>query len=252
MRKIILIPLLLLMPVGCCLVTQQQDTPVKAQRIVEPKTRAAYWIYVPSTYKANVARPLVVTLHGGGVCDSARAQIREWKYLAEKRELIVVAPELESATWMVPSRANLKENLGRDERAVLAIIDEVKGNHQIANRDILLTGFLEGGYPLYYIGLRNAGRFGMLIARDCYVDMQILKELELDGQAWREARQLEMLIFNGKDSGGGLAGHGWRAYRFLRENHCLNAKRKEMAGGRLRRPEKAYKYWRKYRNDSSR
>ena len=36
-----------------CTVTQPQDTPVSARRLVEEKTGAGYWLYVPSTYRPD-------------------------------------------------------------------------------------------------------------------------------------------------------------------------------------------------------
>ena len=139
-------------------------------------------------------------------------------------------------------------NLKRDERGILAVMDEITGRYAIGKRDVLLTGFLEGGYALYYVGLRNAGRIGMLIARDCYCDTKVLEQIELTGPAAKDARNLPILIFNGKDGLWTLADQSWRAYGYLRKNGYFLTERKELRGGPLRRPEGACEYWLKQRS----
>lgn len=250
---------------GGCMVTQEQATPVNPRRMTEPITGRGYWLYVPSDYDPDRTWPLVVTLHGSSLWDSSKDQIREWKHLAETRGLIVAAPDLASASFWRLSRSSWLSDLASDERAVLGVIDEVVSTYSIATpadargsesppppaparRHILLTGFLEGGYALYYIGLRHAGRFGMLIARDCYSDQEMLDESPVSA----EAKQTPMLIGNGKDGWWTLSGcvwnvgHSWRAYRFLRRSKCHQARRREYRGGQLRRPERAYQHWARF------
>ncbi|MCD6364637.1 MAG: hypothetical protein J7M14_02055 [Planctomycetes bacterium] len=235
-----------------CMVTQPQYTPVPAMRLVEQKTATPYWIYVPSTYDSTKPVPLVVTLHGSRLWDSSKAQIREWKRLAEDEGFIVVAPKLRASVLRIIRRGAWLEDLKRDERSVLAIMDEVCRRYSIARGkdkvpDILLTGFLEGGYPLYYIGLRNAERIGMLIARDCCVDLAVLEQIDRSGASWQAAVKLPIVVFNGKDGWPSPVTNGWKAFRFLRLNHCTRAVRKELRGGQLRRPRRTYTYWRIYR-----
>ena len=246
-----------------CMVTQDQATPVAPRRLTEPGTGRGYWLYVPSGYTPDRPWPLVVTLHGSGLWDSSEDQIREWKHLAETHGLIVAAPDLLSASFSRILRGAWLENLHADERAVLAVIDEVVSKYRIAppaasgaapaaggpvRRHILLTGFLEGGYPLYYIGLRHAGRFGMLIARDCYSDAEMLEGIAVSP----EARKTPMLIASGKDGWWTISGclwsrgQAWEAYAFLRSSACRLVERKEYRGGQLRRPGRAYHYWARF------
>jgi len=247
-----------------CMVTQDQTTPVLARRVTEPTTGREYWLYVPSDYAPGRPWPLVVTLHGSGLWDSSEDQIREWKHLAEKRGLIVAAPDLASASFSRLSRSSWQKDLESDERAVLAVIDQIVSTYSIGvvsgtrpsdvppgtrvRRHILLTGFLEGGYALYYIGLRHAGRFGMLMARDCYSDAEMLENIAISD----EARATPMLIGSGKDGWWTISGcvwnlgHAWEAYRFLRVNRCYRVERKEYRGGQLRRPDRAYRHWARF------
>jgi len=268
----IMLTALLVAQSGCCVwsttVNQNQSTPAEAKLVTEPETGRRYWLYVPSRYDPAEAWPLVVTLHGAGPCDSSEDQIREWKHLAEQRGLIVAAPALNSASltrmrwdsW----RDAWRDELRGDEQAVLAVIDHVVSTHTIADvappagaaapatqpaqvrRHILLTGFLEGGYALYAVGLKHGGRFSALIARDCHFDSE-----EIGADIISEETTLTpMLIGNGKDGSmavaGSLFGRGqaWEAYGFLRDKGCTLAERKEYRGGQIRRPQRAYEFWR--------
>jgi len=242
-------------------VTQDQSTPAEARLVTEPETGRTYWLYVPGTYDPDKSWPLVVTLHGAGPWDSSEDQIREWKHLAEQHGLIVAAPSLNSA-GLIRGWA-WRDDLRGDARAVLAVVDHITSVYSIAaaappaagapttkpahvRRHILLTGFLEGGYALYAVGLKHAGRFGALIARDCYFDADAI-DADAIGP---ETRQTPMLIGNGKDGSmaisGSLFGRGqaWEAYGYLRDKRCTRAERKEYRGGQLRRPERAYEFWR--------
>ncbi|MCK4602485.1 MAG: prolyl oligopeptidase family serine peptidase [Phycisphaerae bacterium] len=215
------------------------DTPVEPLKKVETVTGRPYWLYVPSYYSADRNWPLVVTLHGTHGFDSSSAQIKEWKGLAEEHGLIVVAPTLRCVQGILPViRGAWEEDLQTDERTVLAVIDEMSSQYKIDPEAILLTGFSAGGYPLYYIGLRNPTRFNMLIARSCNSDLGLFEGLDLTD----DARKLPIMIFWGKDDPG-IQKHCWQAYRWLR-NHDCNARKKKVKGGHYRRPGRAYQYWR--------
>lgn len=258
------VPVLALAGSSGCVVTQDQSTPVDAKLVTEPETGRRYWLYVPSEYGPARPWPLVVTLHGAGPWDSSEDQIREWKHLAEQHGLIVAAPALNSASLTRIRRGAWLADLRGDERAVLAVVAHVTSSYTIAEvarpapttapttkparvrRHILLTGFLEGGYALYAIGLKHAGRFGALIARDCYFDGDAI-DADAIGP---ETRQTPMLIGNGKDGSMAISGwlfsrgQAWEAYGYLRANGCARAERKEYRGGQLRRPARAYEFWR--------
>ena len=243
--------MLLCLLLGGCAVPQPQDTPSPARRMVEETTGRAYWLYVPSNYTSERSWPLVITLHGASPWDSAKDQIREWKYLAERNGLIVAAPEIESAALHIVGRAGWQADLLKDEKAIMAILDSLESSYSITRHPprgklsrpgVLLTAFLEGGYALYHIGLGHPERFGALVARDCYSDQRTLEGLEITD----DVRSLPIVIFNGKDGWGRLDTHGWRVYRYLRENRCFRAYRREVRGGQLRRPDRAYEYWLRY------
>jgi len=237
-----LIVLLALLPVlAGCPVLQPQQTPVPAVRAKIEATGTSYWLYVPSYYTKDRDWPLVVTLHGTYGWDSSQAQIDEWKHLAERHGLIVAAPDLRSVQGILPVIRSLwLADLQADEKAILSMIDELSAKYRIDPNAILLTGFSAGGYPMYYVGLRDPQRFDMLIARACNSDIGMMEGIELTDAA----RKLPIMIFWGKDDLGQIQDQSWAAFRYLRERRCFATRHKETRGGHLRRPELAYDVWR--------
>jgi poly(3-hydroxybutyrate) depolymerase len=254
MKAINVLPLAMLMPLlSGCPVFQSTDTPISETKVVEATTGTPYWIYVPSTYSEERDWPLVITLHGTNPWDTYTAQILEWKALAEEKGFIVVAPNLASSQGIFPhvSRPSWYQDLEKDERNILAILDEVKGKYRI-ERDpnaVMLSGFSAGGYAMFHTGLKNPSRFGMLIARACNTDVQMMEELIPITDA---AKRMPISIYWGKDEEV-LTKQGYAVFEYLRRHGYKQAKMQEVAGGHLRRPELAYKQWlahlpAKYRN----
>lgn len=238
-RVMILLPLL--GAVAGCPVTQPQQTPAPALREEIPAAGVKYWLYVPSYHSTDRDWPLVITLHGTHLWDSPRRQIDEWKYLAEQRGLIVAAPDLHSAQGILPvARSVWLKDLEADEKAILALVDELVARYRVDPETVLLTGFSAGGYAMYHTGLRNPQRFSMLIARNCNSDVDMLASIELTD----EARKLPVMIFWGKDDLKQIQDQSWAAFGYLREHRCFEAQHKEVKGGHLRRPELAYRIWR--------
>ncbi len=231
---------LLILTTGCP-VTQRQDAPAAVMRLEEPQTKTAYSLYVPSNYSSDRDWPLVVTLHGTYGWDGSRRQIKEWKYLAEQKEFLVVAPDLKSVQGILPVHRGLwYADLDADEEAILTLIDELSAKYRIDPQAVLLTGFSAGGYPLYHVGLRRPERFNMLIARGCNSSVELFERIELTDAA----RKLPIRIFWGKDDPA-LGSQSWQAVRWLGEHGFRRMDYKKISGGHLRRPDVAYRLWRK-------
>ena len=228
---------------GGCPVPQAPG-PGEVHFLQEPQTGEKYYLYVPTKYSDKRDWPLVVTLHGTFLWDGPRRQVAAWEALAEKHEFLVAAPCLKSVQGMLPVLEDpWFRDLQADERVVLAVIDELQKKYRVDPQAVLLTGFSAGGYPLYYIGLRNPQRFSMLIARDCNSSIQIFEKIELA----EEARDLPIAIFCGKDElVPVLQNQSWEAFRWLRLHRCYRTERHEIRGGHLRRPEFACELWRKH------
>jgi poly(3-hydroxybutyrate) depolymerase len=197
---------------------------------------------VPSDYSDQRCWPLVITLHGSHVWDDSRRQILEWKYLAEQKGFIVVAPDLKAAEGIIPvDKKTWPNDLASDEQAILALIDALAQKYRIDRNCVMLTGFSAGGYGMYYTGLRHPERFGMLIGRAVDSSMDIFEDLsksQLDA-----AKQMHIALFWGQDDVGPIKDESWAAVNWLSEHGFKHVQHKRIKGGHLRRPELAYALW---------
>jgi len=241
-RYLLILPALVFLP-GCP-VLQPQNTPVWQQRLREPVTGNRFWFYKPSNYNENRRWPLVIPLHGTHGWDSSMTQVMAWKHLAEQKGFLVAAPQLSSVQGILPVvRWLWFEDLERDERRILALIDHMVETYNADPKAVMLTGFSAGGYPLYWTGLRNPGRFSMLIACACNSDMDIFDRVEMTDRV----RKLPIAIIWGKDDLKPIQDQSWDAWSFLRRNRCFDfTQRKEVGGAHRRQPPLCYGLWLPY------
>jgi poly(3-hydroxybutyrate) depolymerase len=242
------------LPLNCCMllvvfiaagcpVTQSQDTPVDELHMRTPITGEKYWLYVPDQYDSDKPMPLVVTLHGTNPWDGYHRQVKEWKALAEDKGFIVAAPKLKSSQGIIRiSRSMWYDDLEEDEKAILAVIEDVGRRYRIDKSKILLTGFSAGGYAMYFTGLRNPDKFQMLVARACNSDVEMMRDKI---QLTDASRKLPIVIFWGKDDSV-IVNQSWEAFEYLRMQKCYSTSREEIRGGHLRRPDLAYQLWSQY------
>lgn len=244
-----LLPLLLTAAAGCPQLTNQ-DTPAMELACVEPQTQAKYYLYVPSQLDPTRPAPLCVTLHGTHGFDSAKAQAKEWKDLAERHGFIVLAPDLVSPQGLLPIGRELRlRDLERDERNTLAAIREVKRRYNIDEQAVLITGFSAGGYPMYFMGVRNPDVFSVMAGRSANCDVETLKSLPVSPKL----QKMPILIMFGKtginpvnSNLNPIVAESWEALRHLRLNGCKQAELEAVEGGHYRRPEQAFRFWRKH------
>jgi poly(3-hydroxybutyrate) depolymerase len=225
-----------------CPVTQSQDTPVDPLDVRASATQEPALVYVPSYHSRDRRWPLVITLHGTHVWDGYRRQMMEWKALAERQGLIVAAPYLKSPQGILPVIRDLwMKDLAHDEKTILSLIDQLAWRYNVDTDCVMLTGFSAGGYPMYYTGLRNPGRFQVLVGRAANVDVEMLEAISPPP----EAKKLPIYLFVGRDDIKALRDQAWAAYRWLRERD-YDAERHRVEGGHLRRPEIAWKFWQQH------
>ncbi len=233
-----------------CPIWHSTDTPVDEFKVTEPATKARFYLYVPSEYDSARKWPLVVTLHGTPGYDSAHMQVKEWKALAEEHGFIVLAPKLTSVQGVLPvARSSRLKQLATDERRVLAAMAEVKKRYNIDERTVMITGYSAGGFPMYYIAMRNPEKFNAMAARLCNCNLEILKTLPVS----TASRKINILIYFSKTGINPVySGHNpigrqsWSAYEYLRRQDHRSMKIKAVEGGHQRRPEIAYTFWRRY------
>lgn len=229
--------------VAGCPLPLDPSTPEKPKLHKEQTTGRGYWLYVPSYHSSDRTWPLVVSLHGTYGFDGGWAQATEWKYVAERYGVIVVAPRLKSVQGILPTIDSLwYSDLAKDEALVLALLDELAGKYNVDPQAVMMTGFSAGGYPLYYIGLRNPEKFQLLVARACNSSQKVFERVRAAGASKKQ----NAIIVWGKDDFNLIQKESWQAFAWLRTQGYKNAKRKVVEGGHFRRPQLAYELWRPY------
>jgi poly(3-hydroxybutyrate) depolymerase len=108
--------------------------------------------YVPANYDRNKGHTVVVILHGFGG-DGVGELNAFWKAIADREELVLVAPK---AVTIVQGAAAWRQ---ADEPKVLSVMDDVDNCYNVNPKKHLLWGFSMGGNYGYLYGLRNANRF---------------------------------------------------------------------------------------------
>ncbi len=237
-----------------CPVTQPQDVPGLTTRHRAAGADSDYYVYAPSDHAELGPMPLLVTLHGTHGFDRAKSQIKEWKALAEQYGFVVIAPSVSSPQGILPiSRGSRRKDLARDEQRVLAAMQDIRdsGKYKINDKAVMITGFSAGGFPLYYIALRNPDEFSVIVGRFCNCDMKIVESIEITDKL----RATPILIYFSKTGINPVSSNlnpvvrqSWAVYRHLRMNRCYEAKIKAVGGGHRRRPELAMDFWLKHQS----
>lgn len=187
---------------GCAV--PQKPGKGKVMHLREPRTRAGYWLYLPEDYvKTNGQRPdgarwpLVMTFHGLRPYDDANPQIREWQEEADRYGFIVCAPELQTCDTLVivpPLNTAEKGSVKRDEKAILAIMDDVFKRTQADPTRVLSTSFSCGGYFAHYMPNRYPERFTCIAVRQSNFSSEMM-----DPRQTAKYRDMKIAIFFGEN-----------------------------------------------------
>lgn len=113
-------------------------------------TRGGFSLYVPETYDAERAYPLVVALHGGS--GNGGAFLWSWLREARTREFILMAPTAIGSTWSLMDPDT-------DGPSIDAMVEQVAQQWNIDGGRKLMTGMSDGGTFSYVLGLRGDCQF---------------------------------------------------------------------------------------------
>ena len=230
-----------ILALGGCAVPQPQNTPVAPKLMVEPITGRPYYLYVPSTYREGVPAPLIVTCHGTDPFDVAAYQVGEWKMLAERHGCVLVCPKLTSTDGIFGAGAH--DRLLDDEKLIMSIVGQMHYLFDIDRRNVLMTGFSGGGFPVYFIGLRHPDVFTAVIARNCNFNAR-----SVHGWYPPEARALPLMIYYGQADPLPIQVQSEEAISFFRAAGFNIEVKVVPGGGHQRTPEVAMDYWLRHWN----
>jgi predicted esterase len=121
-------------------------------------SRRDSYIYVPPHYRPEQPLPLVLLLHGAG--GHAHDGLRILLHLADKENLILVAPASHAATWDIIARRAYGADLALADRS----LDYVFGHYAIDPAHIGIGGFSDGASYALTLGLANGDLFTHVLA----------------------------------------------------------------------------------------
>jgi len=239
MTKIATILFLFTSVLAGCAVTQEQNVPNPAPLIKEPITGRTYKLYVSSRYNRSRPAPVIISLHGTAPWDTADRQAMEWKKIAEDQGAILVCPTLLSSGGMFPpGDTQLHKLLLQDELFLLTILGQLHFKFNIDRRNIFLTSWSGGGFPLWFIGLRHPDIFSAICARQSN-----FRRSTVDGWYPDAARQMPVLIFYGSSDLAPIVNQSKNAYGYLTEKGFQSVTITTTPGGHVRHPEIAIEFF---------
>ncbi len=109
-----------------------------------------YYSYVPVSYDAGWAIPLVVSLHGAG--NTALEFVGLWQSSADANDFMVLAPQGSGSTG-----DGFAWNDLTDESVVLGAMDDISRCYRTDMHRHIVHGFSAGGIMAYLIGLPQSG-----------------------------------------------------------------------------------------------
>ncbi|HET6428927.1 MAG TPA: hypothetical protein VFJ30_10980 [Phycisphaerae bacterium] len=220
-----------------CAVTQPQDTRTDPELFAEATTGRQYYLFIPDTYDPARPAPLVVSCHGTAPFDVAAHHAREWKKMAEAHGCILVCPKMVSTDGILGAGAI--GALLRDEQLILSIIGQLTYRYNIDRRNVLITGFSGGGFPVYFVGLRHPDVFTAIAPRNCNFNAN-----SIDGWYPPEAKNTPIKVYYGQNDPGAIRAQSHRAIDYLRRTGFRALETEVLTGaGHERHPEVAMKFW---------
>ncbi len=228
-----LLPFLTGCPVGL------NRVPGDTELLRDKDTGAKYYLYIPSWHNNEQTWPVIVTCHGTNPWDTAWAQIHEWRRLAEKYGLIVIAPVLEGVnseqTLSVKSQLRRQR---RDERVILSVVHKTIMSLNGDPNRVYMVGWSGGGYAVYYTGLRNPQVFRALVSRMGSFDAKFLPDV-----AERIDPYQPVAIFMAARDIPIINKQCRAAYNWLKEHGMKRVRLREITGVHQRRPKVALDYF---------
>ena len=126
-------------------------------------TNRSYLMYLPQTYDATRAYPLVIVLHGGGSRSKAISRTSRMHELADREGFIVVYPDgtgrksSKKLTWNAGGRPpqGWAERMGVDDVAFMrTLVEAISNPFRVDRKRIYAAGMSKGGMLAYHLACR--------------------------------------------------------------------------------------------------
>ncbi|NLU22777.1 MAG: hypothetical protein GXW89_19025 [Phycisphaerae bacterium] len=189
---------------------------------VEPVTGRGYYLYLPDDYvkhhgqRADGGRwPVMVTFHGMDPWDTAGRQIKECQQEADRYGFLVIAPKLDTSNSLMqyPLKDPNLSYVKRDERAVIAIMDEVFRRTNADPTRVLSTSWSCGGYLAHFMVNRYPERFCCLAVRQSNFSEHLLDPAQVP-----KYRRMKIGIFFGENDLPACRNESLRAVEWYRQH----------------------------------
>lgn len=184
-----------------------------------------YYMYVPTNYTAEKKWPLIVSAPGTFPFDSSPGTRDAWAKVAEANGIIICCPDFVTATGLLNVKAD-QTKLDEDNKAVMAIVKQVRERYNIDPNGIAITGWSGGGYPAHYLGMKNPEVFRAIIGRTANFSEDLV-----DDETAGKARHLHVFCFFAKSDLAGIPEQNRRANFWYTTHGFLNFEIREVPGG---------------------
>ncbi|MBQ0721450.1 MAG: hypothetical protein KBT88_14460 [Gammaproteobacteria bacterium] len=128
----------------------ETDPPVGLMHKVGSESHGQYSLYVPETYKADQARPLLLCLHGA--YGSGDEFIWTWMRIAKSAGYILLAPKSMDMTWSVLYPPT-------DVDSIITAFEEVCAQYNVDRGRVFLSGLSDGATFSYLLAFSRPDLF---------------------------------------------------------------------------------------------
>jgi polyhydroxybutyrate depolymerase len=136
--------------------------------VVAGETRE-YLLYVPESYDAARATPLVISMHGTGLWPAGQSAMSGWNAVADEEGFIVVYPSATSISpvgwpklWRAWEDISGSDDTIADIRFISDLIDALDAEYNIDRTRIYANGYSSGGAMANLLACRQADRFAAI------------------------------------------------------------------------------------------
>lgn len=130
----------------------------RSSSLVSSGTQRDYVLFVPRSYDASRATPLVISMHGAGLWGAAHRDMAQWNRVAEREGFIVAYPS--GMRGHGPQIWHVEESplLALDVRFIADLIDSLSARYNIDATRIYADGLSNGGGMAFVLSCTLPGR----------------------------------------------------------------------------------------------